>query len=231
MIRINQYSNIGSFTAAAGDFLAQREAEHNLLLGICTALKTYPERYPDAYLAAAVDQGKVVAAALMTPPRNVVLSISDTPGTAELFANDLHASRRSAPSVAGPMPDSEEFVRRWQALTRQGYAVVLRMRIYRLDSVKPVSGAHGKLRRAERADKDILIQWVEGFRHDALRDIPQPTPAEELVEGYLTSKIAGLVVWEEGKPVSMAAYQGPTPNGIRVGLVYTPPDQRMNQWC
>src|SRR5438093_1092376 len=40
--------------------------------------------------------------------------------------------------------------------------------------------------------------------------------------------IAGgrLRLWEDGVVVSMAGASGPTPNGIRVGAVYTPPDKR-----
>ena len=35
------------------------------------------------------------------------------------------------------------------------------------------------------------------------------------------------MIWEKkGIPVSMAGYAGPTPNGIRIGAVYTPPEQR-----
>ena len=36
-----------------------------------------------------------------------------------------------------------------------------------------------------------------------------------------------LLLWEvEGTAVSMAGYSGPTPNGIRVAWVYTPPENR-----
>jgi hypothetical protein len=36
-----------------------------------------------------------------------------------------------------------------------------------------------------------------------------------------------LMLWEvEGSAVSMAGYAGPTPNGIRVAWVYTPPNNR-----
>jgi predicted GNAT family acetyltransferase len=35
------------------------------------------------------------------------------------------------------------------------------------------------------------------------------------------------VLWEDGgEPVSLAGWGGPTPNGIRVGPVYTPPELR-----
>ena len=37
----------------------------------------------------------------------------------------------------------------------------------------------------------------------------------------------GVFLWEDdGAPVSMAGYSGPTPNGIRVVAVYTPPHLR-----
>ena len=37
---------------------------------------------------------------------------------------------------------------------------------------------------------------------------------------------AGFWIWEDGEPVSLAGFSGPTPNGIRIGPVYTPEDRR-----
>jgi predicted GNAT family acetyltransferase len=34
------------------------------------------------------------------------------------------------------------------------------------------------------------------------------------------------VLWDDGGPVSFAAFGNPTPNGIRIGPVYTPPELR-----
>ena len=51
--------------------------------------------------------------------------------------------------------------------------------------------------------------------------------ASGVIDGYLSSDTRGMYVWEhEGRPVSIAAYAGPTPNGIRVSHVYTPPELR-----
>ena len=38
----------------------------------------------------------------------------------------------------------------------------------------------------------------------------------------------GLYLWVDGagQPVTMVGYQGPTPHGMRIGPVYTPPAQR-----
>jgi predicted GNAT family acetyltransferase len=34
------------------------------------------------------------------------------------------------------------------------------------------------------------------------------------------------VIWEDGDPVCFAGYGGETPNGARIGPVYTPPEHR-----
>jgi predicted GNAT family acetyltransferase len=36
----------------------------------------------------------------------------------------------------------------------------------------------------------------------------------------------GFALWEDGEPVSMAGWGSPTPNGMRIGPVYTPPERR-----
>ena len=41
------------------------------------------------------------------------------------------------------------------------------------------------------------------------------------------SETSGITLWErDRRPVSLAGYTGPTPNGIRIGPVYTPPEHR-----
>ena len=58
-----------------GSRVAEREAEHNLLLGLLGRLRRDQRSYgSDPYLALVEDGGRIVAAALRTPPHNVVLS-------------------------------------------------------------------------------------------------------------------------------------------------------------
>jgi predicted GNAT family acetyltransferase len=42
----------------------------------------------------------------------------------------------------------------------------------------------------------------------------------------LANAQAGIALWVDGEPVSMAGFSGPTPHGIRIGPVYTPPERR-----
>jgi predicted GNAT family acetyltransferase len=51
--------------------------------------------------------------------------------------------------------------------------------------------------------------------------------AESWLERRLVDPDGGIVFWlDQGRPVSFASFGGPTPNGIGVGPVYTPPEAR-----
>ena len=73
------------------------------------------------------------------------------------------------------------------------------------------------------------MDWLNGFFKEAAQEPPDPTRARKQFELYLKAdpKLRGLMIWDRnGIQVSMAGYAGPTPNGIRIGPVYTPPEKR-----
>jgi hypothetical protein len=78
-------------------------------------------------------------------------------------------------------------------------------------------------RLASEADFDVLLGFAECF----YRDIREPTPAprDPLMRAIRERR---LHVWcdDTGRTVSMAAWAGLTPNGVRVNFVYTPPELR-----
>lgn len=65
-LRLDRPADVAAFEAAAGSFLAAREAEHNLLLGLCSGIRGGTWR--DPYFAVVQGRGGVVAVALRTPP-------------------------------------------------------------------------------------------------------------------------------------------------------------------
>jgi predicted GNAT family acetyltransferase len=85
------------------------------------------------------------------------------------------------------------------------------------------------MRLAVAEDRPLLLEWVDAFAREALHDGPEADRArhEGSVDSRLTGGDAGFAVWEvDGRPVSLVGFGGPTPNGIRIGPVYTPPEQR-----
>ena len=47
-----------------------------------------------------------------------------------------------------------------------------------------------------------------------------------MVEARLDRGTGGFALWEDDGPVSLAGWGGETPNGVRIGPVYTPPGFR-----
>jgi hypothetical protein len=47
-----------------------------------------------------------------------------------------------------------------------------------------------------------------------------------MTDRWIAGRGRTLYLWEDGEPVSLCGVGGPTPNGIRIGPVYTPPASR-----
>ena len=73
-----------------------------------------------------------------------------------------------------------------------------------------------------------MIPWIVAFAEEVL---PEDNDAERQIR-FVESRLAatddaGLWFWEDGgRPVSISGYGGATPNGMRIGPVYTPPELR-----
>ncbi|HEY8177246.1 MAG TPA: hypothetical protein VIH19_01465, partial [Candidatus Limnocylindria bacterium] len=62
-MRLDRYTRVADFLAATGDFLAAREAEHNLILGISSSLRASPGPHDGPpYMAAVFDSEQLVMA-------------------------------------------------------------------------------------------------------------------------------------------------------------------------
>jgi predicted GNAT family acetyltransferase len=225
-IAVERYPTARAFLEAAGGFLAKREAENNLLFGISATLIADPGYSSAApYLAAVSGAGRVIGAALMTPPWNLVLSCMDDPAAPPALAADLDRRGLAVPGTTGPVDVARRFAEAWcrphGLRSREGRAE----RIYRLERVQPPVGVPGKVRLATEADRDLLVAWVDAFMDEALHGESRDD-ASVLVDRSFRTGSRTWYLWEDSGPVSVAAAGGPTPNGIRIGPVYTPPELR-----
>jgi uncharacterized protein len=227
---IRRYLTASAFLEAATPFLVAREADHNLIFGIASSVLREAEIAgsvtPAPYLATAELDGRVVGAAIMTPPRHVVLSLLDQPGSIDAFVEDLGRFDPPTPGVSGRPDLARAFARAWCAprdlIARRSFAE----RIYRLERVIPPTGIPGGTRIATQVDRELLLEWSRGFLEDGLERVDE-TEVRQLVDRALDQGQRTFYLWEvDGRPVSMAALGGPTPNGLRIGPVYTPRDER-----
>jgi uncharacterized protein len=227
-MQLKRYDNVVEFYRRVEAFLLEREAEHNYLLGACTELMRYPGRLEQPpYLAALEEGGAVVAAAMMTS-RALMISFIASGAQEEalsMLAHDLAGDHATLPGVRCAAQDARVFAELWHSLKGQAYQLWMAMRIYKLESVKPVVGVPGQLRRAVVADRDLVVEWIAAFNREALGET-DTSRVGAYVDDVLGSDTRGVYLWVDGQPVSMAGYSGPTPNGIRVVAVYTPRERR-----
>jgi hypothetical protein len=77
-----------------------------------------------------------------------------------------------------------------------------------------------------RATSPTVLDWLQAFADEALGEAPHVEDMELTYRRKEADPDGAWLVWDDGGPVSLAAYGNPTPSGIRIGPVYTPPEQR-----
>lgn len=210
------------FAARVQTWLLEREAEHNILLGLLPKLIANRHEFePPVYLATIEDDGRVVGCAFRTPPYK--LAVSRFPaGAAAPLARDVHEVFDTLPAVLGREVDASRFAKAWAVRTGVDWAVGMRQRVHRLDElVEPAVSAPGHLRLAGASERSLVVHWLDAFT------------GETGIGGSRGDVLAGVLLaeghawlWDDGGPCTLVGVPGLTPNGARVGFVYTPPDRR-----
>jgi predicted GNAT family acetyltransferase len=226
-LRLTRHGDADDFLARAGDFLAAREAEHNLILGISSRLRREPLLYGEpAYLASVEDGGRVVGVTMRTPPHNLIVSEVDDEEAIPFMLEDAREVFGTLPGVVGPKAPVARFAQLWQEATGGEARVEIEQRCFRADHVDAPVNVAGAIRDYEPRDREVAVRWMDAFVAEALHG-PEPESSEEFVARRNQDPEAGLVLWDDGgEAVSFAGFGGRTPNGIRIGPVYTPPELR-----
>jgi predicted GNAT family acetyltransferase len=224
-VEIVKLDDAATFLAEADALLLADEARHNLILGIAGTIRDSPDHYPARSLWLVHEDGEVVAAALRTPPYNLILAGPRSEEALTVLATGI---AEDLPGVVGAEPEAVGFADRWSRQTGVRARTNMRQGIYALEQVQPPSGVPGSARVATAGDRELALRWWIAFGEEVLHEGgPGRDRAEVTLDHRLSSPAAGICLWEDaGEPVSIAGWGGPTPNGIRIGPVYTPPQLR-----
>lgn len=229
-MRIRRFDDADTFYQHTESFLLAHEAENNLPFGLIAMLRKDPNRYGETppYFASAERDGKIVLVALRTPPFRLVIAQTESPTAIERLAQDvLDKYGADMPGVTSITPVSKAFAETWHSLTGKPYRSNMAQRIFRLDTVVPVTGVPGNLRRMAEGDFPIVREWIKGFQEEAVHEASTDEQAQKMLERFHHSDEVGIFLWEVGgEIVSLAASNRPTLNGISVGPVYTPVEHR-----
>jgi len=221
--RVIRYRDPANFAARATAWLVEHEAENNLLLGLLPSLISGQHTFEEPlYLATIEANEEIVGCAFRTPPFH--LGLTPMPATAhDALVADVAAEFSGLPGVIGPPVTAQAVAETWVAAHGGQARLAMQQGIYELENVTfPANMPAGATRIADPADAPLLYAWAQAFVEDT------GIPAHD-VHGLADRMVAerNMVLWEaDGEPCCMAGVNGPTPDGIRVGYVYTPPDKR-----
>ena len=222
-LRVLRHADAESFLKCAEPWLLKAEAQNNLILGLAHSLRAEPSSDSShPWLLSIQQRNSVVACALRTPPRALLVSRME-PAAVDALIHSLRAELPSLPGVIGPEPSAGEFAARWSRLQQQPSQARMRQRFYVLHQVRGnLPATPGHLRQATSSDLRQVAEWVAKFTEEAATgdsDDPQEVAGRVIGRGQ-------LYLWQASNPVSMAAWTGATPSGRRLALVFTPPAER-----
>lgn len=224
MFEAIRHHGSADFLARAHHWLLEQEDRHNLILSLAYARARRAASEgaePDgAYFGTVERDGAVVGCVVRTAPHKVL--VTELPeASAPAVAASLAEAFDSIPAVLGAAAAAKAVAAAWVVERGGAWRPGLEQRIYRLDAVEHPAGVPGALRVATEDDVDLAVAWGEGFARDAGQ---QFATRRATVEGWIEH--GGLFLWEDDEPRSIAVAQGRTPNGVRVGYVYTPHESR-----
>jgi predicted GNAT family acetyltransferase len=226
---VTRHDSAQSFLNAATPLLMLAEAENNLMIGVAQGIARNPERAKNPYLATVAYEGRVLACAVYLAPSKLVVTRANREPIVAL-AQDAFETVPTIEGVTGPDRSATDFAFAWSELSGIEPRAGMRLRIHETRGVNKAlrRAPSGRFRAAEIGDLERLTSWTDVFTQEAR--IPEPVDSAAVIGDAIRRQ--RLYVWEnEGEPVSMAAWSGKTPNGVRIIFVYTPRDLRGNGYA
>jgi predicted GNAT family acetyltransferase len=220
VLTVNRIS-IQEFVGRVVPFLAEREVEFNLLIGLASRYAALDEVPSDTVWLALEDDGALVGAALRTPPHYVTVS-ELPPGGARAIADFFLKLGAVPDGASGPDDHGRDVL---VALSEKlGGKVELRSGelIYELRAVNDVPQPGGAARVATAADLELLTGHVDAFLREVA--LPYQTDPAALAERYVATGTA--LLWDDGGVRALACEARRTTTGAAIAPVYTVPGSR-----
>ncbi len=166
---------------------------------------------------------EVVFAAMRTPPFPLLTSPLDDAADAEPLVERWLQDDPDLPSVTGVPGTARAIAAAWARRTGGATRRTMSEAMHVLSEVRdPPRPAPGRLRVATTDDRDLLVAWMADFVVEA--GLIGAAQAAGMVDARLRHQ--GLLVWDDGRPVSMIGVAPEVSGVVRIGPVYTPAQHR-----
>lgn len=220
-MEVLRFDDAREFREQADPLLLANEAANNLILGVTGNVIERPDSY-EAFLGwVVVDDGRPAAASAQTVPYNLILAVPGSKEAVELLASEIG----DIPGVVGCRPGVDDFV----AARTEGHRLKMSQGVFQLEAVTFPGSVEGVSRPALLDEKDELADMWIAFEEEAIGYVEDAEGTRKNIRLRIETQSPrhGAWVHEVGQRiVSLSGHSGPTPNGIRIGPVYTPPEHR-----
>lgn len=224
--RVQPHANASAFLAAVEPLLRADPFSTNVpaVVAARAAAGQQPDSDRNLWATLIDDNGRVIGAAIHTPPHAVFLSRMPAEAAIAL-AHALADADRTVPGISGAREATGPFAAAWLAVTGRGSRQVMAERQYRLGSLVPPQGVGGRgITAATAQDVELMAAWLGAFHDEAQPEAPTLdwyAAAEQRIDARQVH------FWEaDGVVVAMAAVSAPAAGVARVAPVYTPPAYR-----
>ncbi|MBI2704699.1 MAG: GNAT family N-acetyltransferase [Actinobacteria bacterium] len=204
--------------ATAGDFLVADPVRHNLILTLLEQRMRHPE--PGRYWLASSD-GEVCGLAMQSPLDHAATMPPMPTDVVDALVDAVAESGKEVPGIAAEAATAAHFAGQWTERTGSAARPDQGQRLYELERLIAPRRTSGRSRSANPSERDQVIEWHEAFavelgeqlrNHDAVVD--RRIAADQ------------ICCWDDGGLVAFAGRSAPVAGVIRIGPVYTPPENR-----
>lgn len=221
-MRVTLIRDPEEFAARTGRLLSAR-LECNVLATVLMSVRQGAHRDPPPVFAVGLTgKDEVSFAAMRTPPFPLLTSPLGL-GEAERLIELWLAVDPGVSAVSGVPDTAWGLAAAWERRTGGTSRRTFSEGMHVLEEVRdPPRPARGALRLPRRGERDLLVAWTEQFVEEAR--LIGTAQAEAMVDVRLRQQ--GLLLWDDGQPVSMVGVNPAVSGVVRVGPVYTPPPFR-----
>jgi RimJ/RimL family protein N-acetyltransferase len=199
--------------------LLSASLECNVLATVLMTVREGSHRDPPPLFALGITgDDEVSFAAMRTPPWPLLASPLE-PGDANPLV-DLWLRHDPEVSAVSGLPGTVRAIAAaWEDRTGGSARRTFSEGMHVLEEVKePPRPASGALRLPRPGERDLLVRWTEEFVGET--GLVGGAQAASMVDGRLRKR--GLLVWDDGQPVSMVGVNPAVAGVVRIGPVYTP---------
>ncbi len=219
--RVVTYTDPRKFDLRAKRWLSIREGENNYFLGMLPDIIAGGPQ-PGLNFFTVEEDNTILAAGVGLPNQTLCMSWA-THEVIELIVDHSIGAGWKFKHIHAPGHVAGFLGHTYAKRTGQNWELGRAERIYQLARNYYALPSQGHLEVAAPEDRPLVREWVEGFIAEAEFEMEGRT-VDGVVDTLISQRL--LYFWKSPRPVSMAAWVAPTPNGASINFVYTPPEFR-----